>query len=138
MLIKIATTNDTNGNPRRGWLRTNASGAVMGWIEEGYQGRGAIEGYDEGKVLPFTSSRQNISGLRNGEKPFRVVSQRKNYLMLNDLRHKGKSFYQVRSIVRALFWLGLLAFTYLLATHINWTGEGYCWGTMDKCYGLDK
>jgi len=43
MLIKIATDNDANGNPRRGWLRTTASGQVLGWIEEGYLGRGAIE-----------------------------------------------------------------------------------------------
>jgi hypothetical protein len=43
MLIRIATTNDTSGNARRGWLRVNASGQVMGWIEEGYRGRGAIE-----------------------------------------------------------------------------------------------
>lgn len=49
MLIKIATDNDTNGNPRRGWLRTNASGQVLGWIEEGYLGRGAIDGYDDGE-----------------------------------------------------------------------------------------
>ena len=49
MLIRIATTNDTAGNARRGWLRTNASGQVMGWIEEGYLGSGAIEGYDEGE-----------------------------------------------------------------------------------------
>ncbi len=49
MLIKIATDNDTNGNPRRGWLRTTASGQVLGWIEEGYLGRGAIDGYDDGE-----------------------------------------------------------------------------------------
>ena len=49
MLIKIATDNDINGNPRRGWLRTTASGQVLGWIEEGYLGRGAIEGYDDGE-----------------------------------------------------------------------------------------
>ena len=49
MLIKIATENDINGNPRRGWLRTTASGQVLGWTEEGYQGRGAIEGYDDGE-----------------------------------------------------------------------------------------
>lgn len=49
MLIKIATDNDASGNPRRGWLRTTASGQVLGWIEEGYLGRGAIEGYDDGE-----------------------------------------------------------------------------------------
>lgn len=49
MLIKIATTNDTNGNPRRGWIRVTAGGQILGWIEEGYLGRGAIEGYDDGE-----------------------------------------------------------------------------------------
>lgn len=49
MLIKINTDNDTNGNPRRGWLRTTAAGQVLGWIEEGYLGRGAIDGYDDGE-----------------------------------------------------------------------------------------
>lgn len=49
MLIKIATDNDTSGNPRRGWLRTTSAGQVLGWIEEGYLGRGAIDGYDDGE-----------------------------------------------------------------------------------------
>lgn len=49
MLIKIATDNDSNGNPRRGWLCTTSAGQVLGWIEEGYEGRGAIEGYDDGE-----------------------------------------------------------------------------------------
>lgn len=50
MLVRIATINDTNGNPRRGWLRTTASGQVLGWIEEGYEGRGAIALYDDGET----------------------------------------------------------------------------------------
>jgi len=49
MLVRIATTNDTSGNPRRGWLKLTAGGEVIGWIEEGYLGRGAIEGYCEGE-----------------------------------------------------------------------------------------
>lgn len=49
MLVKIATTNDVNGNPRRGWLRLTAAGQLLGWIEEGYEGRGAIDGYDDGE-----------------------------------------------------------------------------------------
>lgn len=49
MLIKINTDNDTSGNPRRGWLRTTSAGQVLGWIEEGYLGRGAIDGYDDGE-----------------------------------------------------------------------------------------
>jgi len=39
-----------------------------------------------------------------------------------------------RTIVRALFWGALLVGAYILATHINWVGDGYCWGTIDKCY----
>jgi len=58
--------------------------------------------------------------------------------MLNDLRHKSKIYYQTRKIVRLVFWGVLLAGVYYIATHANWTGEGYCWGTMDKCYGLNK
>ncbi len=49
MLVRIATTNDASGNPRRGWLRLTAGGQVIGWTEEGYLGRGAIEGYDDGE-----------------------------------------------------------------------------------------
>lgn len=49
MLVRIATDNDTNGNPRRGWLRLTAAGQVLGWIEEGYIGSDAIKGYDDGE-----------------------------------------------------------------------------------------
>ena len=45
MLIRIKTTNDTNGNPRGGWLRIDASGCARSWIEEGYEGEGAISAY---------------------------------------------------------------------------------------------
>lgn len=51
MLIRIKTINDTNGNPRRGWLRTTAAGQVLGWTEEGYEGKGAIRGYDDGESV---------------------------------------------------------------------------------------
>ena len=54
MLIYIGTTNDTNGNPRRGWMRTTSAGQVLGWIEEGYEGRGAIAGYDDGESVKIT------------------------------------------------------------------------------------
>jgi hypothetical protein len=36
--------------------------------------------------------------------------------------------------VRAVAWLGGFIVIYILATHINWVGDGYCWGTIDKCY----
>jgi len=51
MLIRIRTKNDTNGNPRRGWLRTTSAGQVLGWIDEGYEGEGAIRGYDDGESV---------------------------------------------------------------------------------------
>ncbi len=54
MLIYIGTTNDTSGNPRRGWIRTTSAGQVLGWIEEGYEGRGAIAGYDDGESVKIT------------------------------------------------------------------------------------
>jgi hypothetical protein len=54
MLIYIGTTNTTNGNPRRGWLRTTATGQPLGWIEEGYEGRSAIDGYDDGESIKIT------------------------------------------------------------------------------------
>ena len=59
--------------------------------------------------------------------------------MSNDLRHKSKTYYQVRKVVRLVFWGALLIGIYYVATHLNWVGDGYCWGTMDKCYlGDDK
>jgi hypothetical protein len=54
MLIYIGTTNTASGNPRRGWLRTTAEGQPLGWIEEGYKGRAAISGYDDGESVKIT------------------------------------------------------------------------------------
>lgn len=54
--------------------------------------------------------------------------------MFNDLRHKSKTYYQIRKVVRLAFWGALLIGIYYVATHLNWVGDGYCWGTMDKCY----
>jgi len=52
--------------------------------------------------------------------------------MNNDLRHKN--YYRVRTIVRVMFWGAVLSLAYILATHINYTEDGYCWGTITKCY----
>ena len=54
--------------------------------------------------------------------------------MPNDLRHKSKSYYKVRKVVRLVFWVALLAGIYYLSTYINWVGDGYCWGSMEMCY----
>ena len=40
--IKVETTHDTNGNPRRGWLVYERPGMCVDWIEEGYRGRPAL------------------------------------------------------------------------------------------------
>ena len=42
MAIKIRTDNDTNGNPRRGWLIYTKEGEFLGFIDEGYGGRKAL------------------------------------------------------------------------------------------------
>lgn len=42
--VYIGTTNDTNGNPRRGWLMYDLNPETRGiatWIEEGYRGTSA-------------------------------------------------------------------------------------------------
>ncbi len=36
--------------------------------------------------------------------------------------------------VAVLLWLALIYYT---ATHIHYTGAGYCFGTFDKCYTLE-
>jgi len=64
MLIYIATTNDANGNPRRGWMRTTSAGQPLGWIEEGYLGRGAIAGYDDGESVKITVQPTEFKRLR--------------------------------------------------------------------------
>jgi hypothetical protein len=37
-------------------------------------------------------------------------------------------------IVRALVIGLLLAAAFYASGHINWTGEGWCWGTITECY----
>jgi len=46
----------------------------------------------------------------------------------------SKKYLQVRKVVRITFWLLTLALIYFLATHINYTADGYCFGSMDTCY----
>ena len=41
-LIYLATTNDTNGNPRRAWFEINDFGRATGVWEEGYSGSSAL------------------------------------------------------------------------------------------------
>ena len=41
---------------------------------------------------------------------------------------KSKKYYQIRKVVRLVFWGALLAGVYLISTHLWWTETGYCWG----------
>jgi hypothetical protein len=42
LAIHIATENDTNGNPRRGWLIADDHGNFVDFVDEGYMGIGAL------------------------------------------------------------------------------------------------
>lgn len=42
--IKVETTNDTNGRPRRGWLVYEHPGRCLGFVDEGYAGPAALSG----------------------------------------------------------------------------------------------
>jgi len=42
MLVRVQAKNDSNGNPRRGWIQFSSDGSFLQFIDEGYQGRGAI------------------------------------------------------------------------------------------------
>jgi hypothetical protein len=46
---------------------------------------------------------------------------------------RSKTYYQVRKIVRAAFWLSLLAGLYLISTRFWWTGGGWCVGSLEVC-----
>lgn len=41
--LYMRTTNDRNGNPRRGWLVSDADGTVQGFADEGYAGTGSLD-----------------------------------------------------------------------------------------------
>jgi uncharacterized membrane protein len=46
---------------------------------------------------------------------------------------KSANYYRVRTAVRAVFWLALLAGLYLIATRIWWGDGGLCIGTLEVC-----
>jgi hypothetical protein len=45
---------------------------------------------------------------------------------------RSNSYYKVRRVVRAIFWLSLLAGIYLISTRI-WWNEGLCIGNLEVC-----
>jgi hypothetical protein len=61
MLIKVNAQNDTNGNPRRGWIHYAIDGRFLGFYPEGYDDGGEIlrglrvnncEGYPSINITP--------------------------------------------------------------------------------------
>ena len=46
---------------------------------------------------------------------------------------RSPNYYRVRRVVRAVFWLALLAGLYLIATRIWWGDGGLCIGTLEVC-----
>lgn len=43
MILRIRTKNDTNGNPRRAWVRLDPNtGSAIAWYDEGYEGSRAV------------------------------------------------------------------------------------------------
>lgn len=55
--VKIETTNDRNGNPRRGWFVYASPGACLAFVEEGQEGQLALTrrfpafGYDAANAI---------------------------------------------------------------------------------------
>ena len=90
MLIKIATTNDASGNPRRGWLRLTAGGQVIGWIEEGYLGRGAIDGYDDGESPTIYVSAKEYKRFKNWGETIQDTAPEEKHLINYYSQRKGE------------------------------------------------
>jgi hypothetical protein len=50
LAISINAGNTKNGNPRRGWIIANNEGEFVDFIDEGYQGLGAL------KLSPYANA----------------------------------------------------------------------------------
>jgi uncharacterized membrane protein len=46
---------------------------------------------------------------------------------------RSAKYYKVRTVVRAVFWLALLAGLYLIATSFWWNGTDWCIGSLVEC-----
>lgn len=51
LALRVVTTNDTNGNPRRGWIVWDSRGEHMGFVDEEYTGRAALGKALDGKAF---------------------------------------------------------------------------------------
>lgn len=40
--VYVRTKNDSNGNPRRGWMVVDQDGRTVGFVDEGYEGTPAL------------------------------------------------------------------------------------------------
>ena len=48
--------------------------------------------------------------------------------------NRSRNYYLTRSIVRALFWLAILAGLYLISSGVWYTPGGYCVGSVESCF----
>jgi hypothetical protein len=49
LALRVVAPNDSNGNPRRGWIVWDAYGSNVGFVEEEYYGRAALQKALDGK-----------------------------------------------------------------------------------------
>jgi hypothetical protein len=54
LAIYIDAGNNSNGNPRRGWIITNQDGEFTAFVDEGYEGKAALasSGYGNATSTP--------------------------------------------------------------------------------------
>lgn len=67
MLIRVVSTHNTDGNPQQGWIATTTAGQFLRFIDEGFDGPSAIDGYDDGVSLTINitpKEYKRIKGLR--------------------------------------------------------------------------
>ena len=58
-LIYLCASNDTNGNPRRGWFEIDGFGRAQSYWSEGYAGSGVLP--ERLKNASFSTPRINVS-----------------------------------------------------------------------------
>jgi hypothetical protein len=54
LAIHIDAGRDKNGNPRRGWIIADDGGSFIDFVDEGYQGAGALRASAYSLVTPTT------------------------------------------------------------------------------------
>lgn len=65
MLIRVESTNSTDGNPQRGWIAVTAAGQFLRFIDEGYLGDSEpIRGYDDGVSMTINVTPKEYKRLK--------------------------------------------------------------------------